>query len=510
MAGYCLAFRYLPMTDLPQHYAMVSIVAHHGDPAYGFAHRYTFDFLGRPYATVYLLGAGLAKVMPLGAAMRTVVALCTLAPLVGLAALLGAIGRPRIHALLAVPLAFGAVWHWGFLNFLAGTGLMLGLLAVVVAGARAPSRRRAIGLGVGALVLLFTHIHGLFMLIGLAPVFAWAWRDDDAPWTAALRTCAPIVPAALGAVAVVATTWSHAVGTAPLLAPGLGARLAHFPDRLGAGLPAPWPATSLAVLAAVAALLAGLRLAPGAAPLDRGAAARHRRTALAFAVASQAAFYLALPLNTSTAAFLSGRHALLLALFAIPLIPPLAGRRADVARVAAALVAAATLAVVGPYLARFDHRARAFDDVLAHMEPDRRVASLVFEPRSDLVHPRVLPYLHFDAYYQAARGGDVSRSFALIWNVPIRYRDDYTPHPVAEEVEFDPRRFSLEDDLPNYDYLLIRSPRPPALPPDTALREVVRSGDWTLLANPAARPDPARPDPVRPDPARPASRDVAP
>ena len=52
-AALCLAFRYLPMGDVPQHSAMVSIMLHHGDPAWGFAQRYTFDFLGRPYATVY-------------------------------------------------------------------------------------------------------------------------------------------------------------------------------------------------------------------------------------------------------------------------------------------------------------------------------------------------------------------------------------------------------------------------------------------------------------------------
>src|SRR5947209_5012345 len=111
------------MVDLPQHYAMVSVFAHYRDPAYGFAERYTFDLFGRPYATVYLLGAGLAKLMPLAAAMRIVVAACTVAPVLGLRALLTATGRPRAWALLAIPFAFGSLWFWGFLNFLAGTGL---------------------------------------------------------------------------------------------------------------------------------------------------------------------------------------------------------------------------------------------------------------------------------------------------------------------------------------------------------------------------------------------------
>ena len=35
-AALCVSFRYLPMVDLPQHYAMVSILLHRTDPAWGF------------------------------------------------------------------------------------------------------------------------------------------------------------------------------------------------------------------------------------------------------------------------------------------------------------------------------------------------------------------------------------------------------------------------------------------------------------------------------------------
>ena len=51
------------MVDLPQHYAMVSILLHRADPSWGFAQRYTTDFLHRPYATVYWMGAALGSVM---------------------------------------------------------------------------------------------------------------------------------------------------------------------------------------------------------------------------------------------------------------------------------------------------------------------------------------------------------------------------------------------------------------------------------------------------------------
>ncbi len=482
VAALCAAFRYLPVIDLPQHHAMVSIIANHNDPAYGFAGRYTFDFAGRPYATVYLLAAGLARLVPLDAAMRAVVALCSVAPIAGTWALLAAAGRPRIHALLTVPFAFGFLWHWGFLNFLLGTGLFLALLALVIATAERATGRRQVALGLMAVLLLFTHIHGLFMLLGLAPLFAWAWRREGVGTLGSLRACLPLVPAALLALLFVLTTWTAAEGPWARVSPGLADRLRLFPELLGAGIRDPWPVASLVAVAAVAAAV--VVLAWPRFPADRRA--RRRLAALLLALASQVLFYLALPLNTSTATFLSGRHALLCVLLALPLLPALTGARAMAARVAAVLVALITLIIVANHLQGFDREARDFDRIRAAVEPDRVMATLIFEPRSPHVHPRVTPYLHFGAYCQAERGGDLSRSFALVWNVPIRYRDDYDRYPLDEAVEYNPWLFSLQDDLPHFDYLLIRAVRPPVFPPELGLRLVSHGGSWSLWANPGA------------------------
>jgi hypothetical protein len=476
VAVLCMAFAYLPMTDLPQHYALSSIVANHGDPAYGFAERYGFDFLGRPYAVLYLLAGGLAKILPLGAVMRFVVALCTIAPLAGLWALLAAAGRPRIYTLLALPFAFGRIWHWGFLAFLLGTGMLLALLALTILQARAPTRRRGLALGAAALLLLFTHLHGLLMLLGLAPALAWAFTAEPRRLRATLRTCLPLVPAAIVAGLLVLTTWSDAEGTWAQMSPGFGERLRRFPVDLGAGIRDPWPLASLLGFAAV--LVLACALARGREPWP----ARRPLLALGFALATQVLFYFALPLSTPTVAFVSARHALLGMLLALPLLPVLAGRRHQILRGVAAAVAVATIAIAAVHLRAFDREARDFDAVLARMEPNRRVATLLFLPRSERVHPEVMPYLHFDGYYQARRGGDLGHSFALAWNVPVRYRADYDRYPLDERIEFAPHLFSLERDLPHFDYLLIRAPTPPRFPPQVPLAPVVRSGRWSLWA----------------------------
>jgi hypothetical protein len=477
-AALCLAFRYLPMVDLPQHYAMVSILLHQADPAWDFGRRYTTDFLHRPYATVYWLGEALGWVMPLGAAMRVVVAVCTVAPFAGAYSLLVATRRPRVWLLPAVPFAFGSLWHWGFLNFLLGTGMFLAGLGLVVVAAERRSRSVSLGLGVLGLALFFTHFHGLVMLLMFAPVFAWGWRREPGR-DAYVRALAPLVLPAVAAVAFVSFTWAQAEGSWAQMNPGFGERLERFPEFLGAGLPDPWPEAGLIAVVAVAAL---------GASLGAGGLAKRALAALAIALGAQIAMYFVLPLNTNTATYVSARHALLVVLLALPLLPHLDGWRAQTVRVAAALVAAVGLVVVSRQLVCFDREARDFDGVLAEMKPARRVVPLVFARTGACTPPRALPYLHFAAYYQAAEGGELSRSFAVVWNVPVRYRADYRRYPIREEVELVPSQLTPED-ARHYDYALVRG-GPSRLPPQLGLQLVARSGAWTLYEN----PDPLLPE----------------
>jgi len=477
-AALCVAFRYLPMVDLPQHYAMVSILLHRTDPVWGFAQRYTTDFVHRPYATVYWLGEGLGWLMPLGAAMRIVVAVCTVAPFAGAYALLVATRRPRVWLLPAIPFAFGSLWHWGFLNFLLGTGMFLGGLALVVVAVERPSRRASAGIGVLGILLFCTHFHGLVMLLMFAPLFAWAWRGDQTGRGPYVRTLAPLAPAAAAAAAFVLLTWAQAEGSWAQINPGLGERIQRFAEFLGAGLPDPWPEAGLFVLALFVA--GGVALA--------GSAPRPKRTvvALTIALAAQVAMYFVLPLNTNTATYVSARHALLILLLGLPLLPALDGWRAHALRGAAVLVAVVGLVGAGRHLACFDREARDFDGVLASMKPARRVVPLVFARGGACVSPRTFPYLHFAAYYQAAEGGDLARSFATVWNVPIRYRADYARYPLREEVEWQPTLLTPED-ARHFDYALLRG-GPPRLPPQLGFQQVVRSGAWTLYENPDALP----------------------
>lgn len=480
VAAACLTFRYLPMVDLPQHHAMVSVLRHHSDPAWGFSQRFSFDFVGRPYATVYWLGAALAFVFPLRVAMGLVVALAVTAPLLGLFALQRALGRPRTAVLLVVPFAFGGLFHWGFLNFLAGTGLFLAGLALVVRAATGEGRRGPTLLAALGPVLLLTHFHGLVMLLLVAPPFALATGTPAR--RAIVRGALPLAPAALLAGVFVLSTWRQAEGAWAQMDPPVSERLTRFPEWLAAGALDPWPT----------ALTVGF-FALAAAGLATGRFVRDRRAAaVGLALALQVGLYLALPLNTATATFVCARHAVLVVAFAALALP--ASRAPGVALGVAGAFAGLGLFVEIRHLAAFDAEARELEPVLAALPHPPgppgppRVLPLIFAPRSATTHPTTFPYLHVAAYGMARHGGDLARTFAVVWNVPIRYREGWVRYPIREQLEWAPHLVSA-DDLRHFDYVLVRgAPRWPAAQRLAGLPVVARSGAFTLLAVPDPLP----------------------
>ena len=79
LAAPTLLLAYLPMTDLPQHTAVLSMLLHMDDPAFGFDAFYRVALERTLFLIPYGIGLGLATVLPLELAMRGVVFLALVA-----------------------------------------------------------------------------------------------------------------------------------------------------------------------------------------------------------------------------------------------------------------------------------------------------------------------------------------------------------------------------------------------------------------------------------------------
>jgi len=446
MAAPTLILHYLPMTDLPQHLAVASMLQHMDDPRLGFADYYELA-LGRTlYWLPYAIALLLAKLLPLTLAMRVVVFLSVIAYPLGVYALLRVTGRSGALALLAVPLMYNRAFFWGFVNF--NLALGMSLLAMALFETPRNNARTKVALAAVCVAIPLTHVYGIALVLGYACISLTLERRRE--W---LRRALPLAPLVVGAAAWFALG-RDAVGRGQLSFDPLQQRLLGLGNAVMGG----YSDGSDEILLA-ATLLA---IAFFVAPAFPGKRTRWRdidpsvRAAMLFA-AVNLALYFALPTHTEKALFVHFRHGLL----AMAFLPLVASNhsllcRPRVSRVLLLTLAGAALLVHGTQLVRFDREARPFDAVIDRL-PDRpKLYFLSWDRTGEVI--RTNPYHHFHAYVQARRGGVISFSFPeMFWNIPVRLRADAGVPKAQRFAEWRPGSF--DDDRVGwfYDFVLVRN-----------------------------------------------------
>ncbi len=462
-----LALRFLPLTDFPQHLAVLAMLRHLDDPAYGFAPYYALD-LGR---TLYLLPYGLGLLfslaLPEQLALQCVVFLSAVAYPLGLMRLLAAMGKPRAIGVLALPLIFNGGFYWGFIHFNLALGLSLWAMALICE--ERPRWWHDILLAAQGAALVFTHLYGLALLLGCA-VLAMAYGPPARRW----RRLVPLAPALLGALL---WPWPEAGGGSTTW-PSLRSRLLALPrEALGAyGGHAELPLFLLLLLGV--ALLAWPRL-PGSRARWRALTWQERVAYLV--VGGNAALYFLMPRDTPSAMWIHFRHAVIATSLLPLLVPAELPRRARwLAPGGAALLALAGVGNAWAHLLRFDREARGFAEVVAHVPARPRLLSLIFDPRGAVMGG--VPYLHFAGYIQARRGGLSGVTFARFWNIPVRLRDDSGVPPLPPDFEWAPRKFDFAGFGHYYGYVLVRGVAPGRRPPVRPFpyRLVLERPPWRL------------------------------
>lgn len=443
------AVRYPPILDYPVHLQMASVMEHLDDPAYGFAEHFERREGLLPYWTTYALIGGLSRLVGIDAAGQLTLSLIALSLVGGALLCLLAFRRSPYLALLALPLFYDVNATYGYLAFRFSIGLALCTVGLLRLDLRRPRLWREALIAAAAVLTYFTHAHG-FAFLAL-----WAFF--------VLLLCAPSLrPALRGAAAglpalVLAARWylaavSTGEGGGKLHTPHLPLiRLAELvPHRL---LNSITDNSDEAVMVGLFIAWCALVLS---SPRVRGRTlgrrlADHTPELLAGLVLVG---YFAVPnqiLSPSARIYGINYRFLLPACLLAALVPRLDLRRGRAAALLPLLLLLCYYAeVVHREYVGFDRRYRAFDRVVAAMNPGSTVITYLFNTRD----PRfTVPMLgHFAGYYHARRGGAPSQghTFATYRYMPVKLKD---PGALPEPNHRGPNNWP--DLLGRYDYLLV-------------------------------------------------------
>ncbi len=466
-----LVLSYLPMTDLPQHLALASILENFDDAGFGFDAYYTVDWFHTPYVLTYVLAVGLSYVMPLAIAMKVVVFLSVIAYPLGVLALLRAARKPLWFALLAIPLIYHRSFFWGFINFGLGIGLALAAFACFVEPRK--SWRSDVLQAVLTLAATFCHVYGLAMIGALVASYmiVGGLREVRArPWM--------VAPVLAGALLWVWKS-SSSRGYGAYFSPPFSDRLRELPASILGGYADRSELVVIALCAAAWLALAWPTLPTSRARL-RGLQPVERVAYLC--VAGNLVAYFVLPQATWTAKFIHFRHAFL-ACSMLPLLASTAAlqRATLLVRALPAIAAAAAIANTWIHLAAFDREARAFDPIVASLPRTPKVISMIFDRNGAVMATD--PYLHFAAYVQAEKGGLISMTFPeFFWNLPVERRPDSPAPPAPTGLEWSPGSYNETQFGYFYDFAIVRLPRgaAPRTSPAFPFEPIVESPPWYL------------------------------
>jgi len=139
----------------------------------------------------------------------------------------------------------------------------------------------------------------------------------------------------------------------------------------------------------------------------------------------------------------------------------------------------------------FDKDAKGFDQIMAAMEPEKKVLSMIVEPESPYFkfHGHANLYMNFSSWYGALHNGFVDNSFAAFGGMAIRYKVDRRQKLVnIHHGRGWPLQFRWQDHYGAlYDYFIVRAKKDMSEELFKEKRNAValkaQSGMWWLYEN---------------------------
>jgi hypothetical protein len=478
---------YPPITDLPFHATVNSILRHYFDPSFHFQEQFELHFFEVPYAAMGMMGAFFSLFFTAAwAAKLTAIVLLALMPL-GLAILFHGMRKSPLWGLLGLAFVWCTLAHWGFLNFLGAIGLFAMVTGCTLLALDRRSRRYQVFLGLALFAVFFTHIYRF-------PFAVAAVVGITVCMLPATRRWKPVV-APLAASLALYGGWSL------IKRRGLGGemgplsihkeRVSEMQEHLFAGFVGPEETLAtqqmLLCFGAVFVAAAVLFVAQGrlrgrdfrslwwggavtALPILMG---------LVFLVA-----YLVLPMSIGIWWFVYPREITTAGFITLAAMPDLP--RQWWLRLPLLVAVGWATCRLGFNTATRWHEFEAsnqdFVRIVREVPPAPKLMYLVFDHSGS--SRRVTPYIHMPAWVQAEKGGWLSFQF-IGWDVhPIRYREGSpdVPPPTPERWEWTPERFDLRTNGAFFDTFLVRSLGAPdhLFTMDPAVRRIAHEGRWWL------------------------------
>ncbi len=433
LLGAFFAVPYLPMVDMPQHAAQISIWQRLGDPRFPETQRFELN-LRTPYLGAYALARALSGWLGVVSGLKVVVWLSILGHWAAFAGLVRSTGHARWLGLLGLPLGLGYGFYYGFISFIGALPFGLAAVSLALRHRRGPTLVSGSWLGAALCVTLATHGFALGLSVVLVAPLLLGGRGS------LLTRGAPLLaPLALMAV------W---------LMPGSSAR------AIGATVwdPRFWelgsvPALLLAASAAdVAATILGLVFL-GFVALSMGRPSREPERYVPIVVLLLG--FCLFPLSFGGFTPLHPRFAAFMVPALLLVFEPRGEPRSPFLAHGLVLVAMGWLALFSFRLHAFARETQPLSDFIARMPAGLRIRPIVFE-RESQVFPALPALLHLSAYYVPAKAGTQGYSFAMYPTSVIRYTPAVVPS-MDNGSEWRPDWFSAQAELAGYDCFLVHS-----------------------------------------------------
>jgi len=424
---------YLPMVDLPQHAAQISIWLHLHDPKWAEFQLFELN-LRTPYLGAYALARALAGLVGVLPALKVVVWLSIVGHWAAFDWLVRSLGHARWLGLLGLPLGMGYGFYFGFISFIGALPFGLGATCLALRHRAKPTLLSGLLLGAALCATLATHGFALgltLVLVGpllLRGAGSLIWRG--APLFApALLMLIWLVPGS-SARSIGLTIWDPRFW-----------ELSQIPGLLVASSGADQASSVLGLIFLGIVLLS----------LGRPSREPERLLPLALMLLGYCLFPLSFggftPLHPRFAAFLV--PTLLLA------FQPSAAVRSPYFESAIALTSAAWFCLFAVRLQRFARETQPITDFVARMPAGLSIRPLVFE-RESAAFPGLPAMLHLSAYYVPEKGGYQGYSFAMYPTSVVRYRPEIVP-TMDRGAEWHPEWFSSVYELSGYECFLVKS-----------------------------------------------------